>query len=260
MRGSDRPKRTMRKRLLCGAATLLIWLVGGMAAVAADETPRAIIERAIKAHGGQERLEKLKADRVALKGTLFLLDKKGEFTATTTVNMPAQFRNVMDLTLDGKKIAIVQIFNGDKAIVTIDGAAQKVTASALTEMRETLQLERAVRLTPLLKDKSFTLTALGESKVNDKPAIGVKVSAKNHREIKMFFDRDSGLLIKTEHTLEESGKEVTQEEHYSDFKDSEGYTRPRKLVVFRAGKKLMEAELVDATYLDKVDETLFTKP
>jgi hypothetical protein len=31
-------------------------------------------------------------------------------------------------------------------------------------------------------------------------------------------------------------------------------------VAFRGGKKLMEAELVDAKYLDKVDEKIFAKP
>src|SRR5207253_9470400 len=108
--------------------------------------------------------------------------------------------------------------------------------------------------------KTFDLTTLGESKVNDKPVVGVKVAAENHRELKMFFDKESSLLLKTEHTLDESGKEVVQEEYYSDYKEIEGYQRPRKLVVFRQGKKILEAELVEVTYLDKVDETLFTKP
>ncbi len=247
-------------RYTASVLTVLLLASLGGAAQAADDPARALIERAIKAHGGQERLEKLKADRVTLKGTMFVNEQKGTFTAETTVNMPSQFRNVTLVVLDAKTIKVVQILNGDKALVTLDGVPKDVVPSALTEMREILHLDRAVRLTPLLSDKAITLAALGDSKVNDKPVAVVKVSEKGYADLKMYFDKKSGLLVKTEHDLEESGKKVTQEEYYSEFKDIGGYKRPTKLVAFRAGKKLMEAELVDAKYLDKVDETLFTKP
>ena len=68
---------------------------------------------------------------------------------------------------------------------------------------------------------------------------GVKVSSKKHRDLKMFFDKETGLLVKTEHTLEDGGKELVQEEYYSEFKETDGYKRPTKLLVFRKGKKLL---------------------
>jgi hypothetical protein len=226
-----------------------------------DESARAIIERAIKAHGGQDRLEKLKADRVTLKGTMLVNEKKGEFTAETTVNLPSQFRNVVDLTFDTSTRKVVQILNGDKAIVTVDGnPVKEIPPSSLAEMRDTLQLERAFRLTALLSDKAIQLEALGESKVNDVAVVGVKVSSKKHADLKMYFEKGSGLLVKTEHEVSDGKHTVKQEEFWSDFKDIEGYKRPTKLVVFRGGKKLMDATLVEVKYLDKVDETLFTKP
>jgi hypothetical protein len=247
-------------RYTASVLTVLLLASLGGAAQAADDPAHALIEHAIKAHGGQERLEKLKADRVTLKGTMFVNEQKGTFTAETTVNVPSQFRNVTLVVLDTKTIKVVQILNGDKALVTLDGVPKDVVPSALTEMREILHLDRAVRLTPLLSDKAITLAALGDSKVHDKPVAGVKISEKGYADLKMYFDKDSGLLVKTEHDLEESGKKVTQEEYYSDFKDIGGYIRPTKLVAFRGGKKLMEAELVDAKYLDKVDEKIFAKP
>src|SRR5262249_46610224 len=159
-------------------------------------------------------------------GILFVNDMRGEFTAETTVNLPSQFRNVMQLTLPNRKIALVQILNGEKAIVTLDGQPQKVEAAAPAAMRDTQRLERAVRLTALLSDKAYRLEALDEIKVGDKPAVGVKVSAKGQRDLKMYFDKESGLLVRTAHTMEESGKEVEQVELYSEFKDLEGYKRP----------------------------------
>jgi hypothetical protein len=251
----------MKRTVSATAALLLVLSAAPRVPAADDESPRAIVERAIKAHGGQERLEKLKADRVTLKGTMLVNDNKAEFTAETTVNMPSQFRNVVNLKFDTSTRKVVQILNGDKVIVTVDDDPKKdIPASAVAEMREILQLERATRLAPLLSDKSFELAALGEGKVHDKPAVVVKVSSKKHADLKMYFDKESGLLVKTEHDLTEGKQKVTQEEFYSEFKEIGGYKRPTKLVVFRAGKKLMDAELVDVKYLDKVDETLFTKP
>jgi hypothetical protein len=246
---------------IASVPAILLVLSAAAPARAADESPRAIIERAIKAHGGQERLEKLKTDRVSLKGTMLVNDNKAEFTAETTVNMPSQFRNVVELKFDTSTRKVVQILNGDKAIVTVDGQpVENIPPTSVAEMREILRLERATRLTALLSDKSFELAALGESKVKDRPVVGVKVSSKNYADLKMYFDKESGLLVKTEHDLLEGKQRVTQEEFYSDFKEIEGYKRPTKLVVFRAGKKLMDADLVDVKYLDKVDETVFTKP
>ena len=57
-----------------------------------------------------------------------------------------------------------------------------------------------------------------------------------------------------------AGKEVVQEEFYSDFEDVKGYKRPMKVAAYRGGKKIMEAEMTDVQYLDKVDDAEFTKP
>jgi hypothetical protein len=249
------------KCLASATTALVIILILAARASAADQTPREIVERAIKAHGGQQRLEKLKADRVTLKGTLFINDTKGVFTSEMTVNLPSQFRHTIELIFPTNKRSIVELMDGDKVTVVIDGKPQpKPEASAVAEMRGRLRMDRIVRLTALLSDKAFTLEALGESKIHDKAVVGVKVKVKNERDVKLFFDKETGLLVKSDRILEESGKEVVQEEHYSEFKDIGGYTQPTKFVVFRGGKRLMEAELVDVKYLDKVDETLFTKP
>jgi hypothetical protein len=229
--------------------------------VFAQETPRTIIERAIKAHGGQDRLERVRADKIKLKGTLQLMGKTAPFVAETTVQLPAQVKNVIRVTAEGRAITVVHLINGDKALVTLDGQPQKIEPAALEEMRSTLQLERAIRLVPLLSDRTFDLTPLGESKINDRMVVGIKVTTKTRKALHLYFDKDSGLLVKTEHLLDDgNGKEVRQEEYYSDFKDFGGYRRPTKFLAYREGKKIMEAELVEAKYFDKIDPSEFEKP
>jgi hypothetical protein len=246
----------MRKLLF--PAWLAGLLLGGTAA--AQETPRAIIERAIKAHGGQERLSRIRADQVKLRGVLFMDKKEVAFTAETWVQLPGQFKNVIEFTTD-RKHTLVQILNGDQAHVSIDGQPEKVADTALNEMRDTLLLDRAVRLVPLLTDNVFNLSVIEEIKVNDRPAAGVGVQVKGRKEMRLYFDKETSLLTKTEHWLvDEKGKEVRQEVFYSDFKDLGGFKRPTKVLAVRNGAKILEALLTDAKYLDKIDDAEFTKP
>jgi hypothetical protein len=247
----------MRKFLLAVCTAALLF--GPAAAAPADEA-QAIIERAIKAHGGLDRLSHVRADRVTNKGMLVVNGKETPFVAETTVQLPAQFRNVIHLQGE-RKTVFVEILNGDKVYFTIDGQPQKVDDNLAAEVRETMQLNQAIRLTPLLMDKAYTLEPLGEVTIDGQTALGVKAAAKGRREMRLFFSKETGLLIKTEHATDDgAGKEVVQEELYTNFDDVQGFRRPMKIAAFRNGKKVMEAEVVEVKYLDKTDDADFAKP
>src|SRR5207248_11447730 len=88
-----------------------------------------------------------------------------------------------------------------------------------------------------LKDKAFTLTTIGEVEVEKRPALGVKVSSKGHRDVDLYFDKESGLLVKTETRLkDEGGQEVMAETFLRDYKDVEGTKHAMKFAVHRDGK------------------------
>lgn len=234
--------------------------------VPAQETPRSIIERAIAAHGGAERLSRIRADKVRLHGKILLPGKDGPvlvpFSGETTIQLPDKFKNVFQMNVNtDKKFDLVQILNGDKAFVTVNGQLQNLPPAALAEMHETMYLDRVVRLVPLLTDRGYELTALGKSKANNREVTGIKVSMKGHKDLRLFFDDETGLLIKSEHVLDNiGGKEVLQEEFYGDFKDFNGYRRPTRIAAFRAGQKVLEAEMLDVKYFNKFDDTEFAKP
>jgi hypothetical protein len=222
---------------------------------------RAVIERAIEAHGGRERLARVQADRAKVKGSLFINNKAVPFTGETLVQLPTKLKTIVQLNLDAKVVTLVHVLNAENGWVTLDGQPQKVEATALAEMRETMALARAVRLVPLLADKSLELVILGESKVGERTAIGVRVAIKGRKDLRLFFDKASGLLTKSEHTLDDgNGKELVQEEFYSDFRDLQGFKRPIKVAAYRKGVKVMEAELVEVKYYDRFEEAEFKKP
>ncbi len=237
-------------------AAVLAATLGGRAA--AQDASRSVLEKAVKAHGGEEKLNRLKAERSQLKGSVQVEDKLVPFVAEIAVQMPAQFKSVMHFQAQDKRFTLVQVLNGDKASVKLNGQAQAVEERTLNEMRQTMYLNRVLLLAPLLSDKAFELTSLGESKVSDRAAVGVKVSSRGRKDVRLYFDKETGLLAKTEHAVVgPDNKEVTQEEYYSDFREVSGYKRPWKLSVFRGGKKVMDAELAEIKYFDKLDDEEF---
>jgi len=248
----------MRKCPIPFCAALLICSAG---VAVAQEKPQDIIERAIKAHGGQEKLSRIACDKAKIQGTVLESEKETPFTAETYVNPPAQLKSTITLIANDRKIILVQVLNGDKATVTLDGQPQKVTAAAEGDMRENLHLQRCVRLAPLLTEKGFELTALEETKVNDQPVYGVKVAMKGHKDLRMYFDKGTNLLVKTEHPHEDGGKEVKQEEFYSTNKDlGGGFKRATRITVFRDGKKVEDAEMSEVKYLEKIPDAELANP
>ena len=248
------------RTLIVSTGMIALWLWGAATAQAQDEA-RGLIERAVKAHGGAESLARVKADRVKFKGTLVLRGHTVPFVAETTMQLPAQYRHFIETNDGVDKHTILHVINGEKVYVAIDGQPIKLDAAALGEIRTGLELQRAQRLLPLLADKSYQLAVLDDLKVNDRPAAGVRVTGRGRKELRLYFDKEYGLLVRAEFQLDDGkGKQVRQHYFYGDFKDIGGYRRYTKVKAFRDGKQIMEAELLDAKTFDKIDETEFAKP
>src|SRR5262249_31781195 len=114
----------------------------------------------------------------------------------------------------------------------------------------------------VLKDKSYELALLGEVKVNDRPAVGVKVSSKGRKDVNMYFDKETGLMAKFEHRTRDamSGQEVGEERIILEYKEVDGLKTAKKVLVNRDGKKFLEAEVNEVKFLDQLDDAEFGKP
>ena len=59
---------------------------------------------------------------------------------------------------------------------------------------------------------------------------------------------------------DDSGKEVTQEVLYSDYKEVDGIKHPMKITINRDGDKCLDGETTDLKLVEKLDESEFAKP
>jgi hypothetical protein len=232
-------------------ALTLVIVLGLGPAVMAQESARAVVERAIAAHGGPEKLARLRAERVRLRGVLYVGGSRVPFANEVTVQLPHSYRSVVEVKIGSGTQTVVHVLTGDEASITIDGQPQTVPATHRSQLRQTLELESAVRLVPLLTDSSFTLTHLGTFQMQGREVVGLRVQGKGQRDLKLYFDREKALLVKAEHLLDgPGGKDVRQECFYSDYRESGGHLRPGRMAAYRDGKKVMEAELIDAVPLE----------
>jgi len=248
--------RMILRAVVCGIALALFCGT----AVAQDDV-NAIVEKAIKAHGGEANLSKYKASKLKAKGTMSAMGMDLDFTVDAAAQLPDKMRNEIKLEVMGQAVTIIQLYDGKKGWVSIMGQEKELEGDDLADMKDQLFGDYLDSLVPLLKDKQLKLEMLDEIKVDGKPAVGIKVSAKEHKDTKMYFDKGSGILLKSERRgRDPTMQEVNAETFFRDYKDISGVKQPMKVLVKHDGKKYMEAQITDAKLFEKLDDSEFKKP
>jgi outer membrane lipoprotein-sorting protein len=227
----------------------------GVAVHADESSPKAIIERAIKAQGGEEKLAKFNSYTYTEKGKYYGMGEGLDYVGKYAVELPDRYRmevqNFFTIVLDG-----------DKGWMVMNGNTEELSGDRLKEQQEERYASWVASLLPLIKDKDFSLTPLPETKVEGKPAVCVQVSRKGHRDVKLYFDTDTGLLVKVEQRVKDemANAEVNQDITIKDYKDVDGAKMPTKFVVKRDGKLFVEAQVEDLKPAEKLDKSTFAKP
>src|SRR5262249_31192086 len=138
---------------------------------------------------------------------------------------------------------------------------KEMDKETLTEKKELIYAGWVASLAPL-KDKEFKFTSLGEVEIGKRAAGGVNVARKDHRDVKLFFDKKNGRLLKREMRIKdtEDNQEATEEAFYHDYKLSDGVWRAFKLEIKRDGKPHVEVEMSEYKNEEKLDDSTFAKP
>jgi hypothetical protein len=242
-------------------SVILLLPLAVLAQEPAGNDPPALIRRAIQAHGGADKLDRLRLVREKSEGTLTVLGQKTAFTSETLQRLPGQYRHALKAEISGKKIDIVEVFDGKNGWKVEGGLTKPVDDKTATGWKATAHAAHVASLTPMLAaDKGYKLTALPETKVSEKPALGVKVSCPEQRDVTLWFDRESGLLVKRDLRPHAGSAESVQEEIYSDFKEIEGLKRPTKVRILINGVLHAEVVIRSTEFLERIDDKEFAKP
>jgi hypothetical protein len=231
------------------------------------EDAKAIIDKSLKALGGVEKISKLHA--ACLKGTCSFKGKEkfsfdGTFAALDKVRFvvePSDFTN-------NKRMIFV--LNGDKGWTKL-GEAESEEISAEGRLEGTFldsgDILHALGLPDLLmtlKGNGYTLATLEEQKIDGHDAVGLRVTHKNHQEVRLFFDKTSALPIKSEVKLvakraDGTQKEILVELFFSKYKEIAGVSHFTRVRIHFDDDDL-EINLKEVELPEKVDAAVFAKP
>jgi hypothetical protein len=239
-------------------------LVGAPGRLSAGEptSPRAVVERAIKVHGGAAALKKFEAHTFKDKGKFYGMGEGIPYTGDFAIAGTDRIRMVLAMEVNGAELKITMVVNGKKGWFVIGDDKKPMSKEQLAEQAEQLYAGSLSRLTPLL-DKSIKLSLVGEAQVDDRPAIGIRAERKGKRPVNLYFDKKSGLLVKSEFTITDEmagGAEQSQEVIYRAYKTFKGLKQPTRVLIQRDGKRFLESELTEFQPHESLDESTFAEP
>ncbi|MCI0637805.1 MAG: hypothetical protein L0Y72_28805 [Gemmataceae bacterium] len=247
--------------LLFGLGALLVLVNAGRSGE--DKDLRGIIDKALAAHGGEANLAKFKAQSVKGAGKFYGLGEAIDFNIEVIAQDDKQFRFAIDLKIMGADLKVIAVVNGDKGWEKVNDDVKEMSAEEVAEHKEQMHSDAVASLLPL-KNKAYKLATLGDVKVGDQPAVGVRVSKKGHRDVNLYFDKSKGQLIKSEYVVKDikagGDTEITQTTFYHDYKESQGIRHPTKLLIERDGKKFSDTLMSEIQLFEKVDNSTFNRP
>jgi hypothetical protein len=251
------------RAFLLAPLVLCAWFASTNPAPAQDKEARSLIEQGIRALGGEAKVAKLRTLHTNYEGHFFNRDARAALKAELAVQLPGQFRMQMDVEINNNKLTVLDLIDGDKGQRSVNGNTKPLEGELFTAIRRALRnLHVAGALPELLKDKAHSLSPLGELKVNDRPALGVKVSRKGRADVDLYFAKDNHLLVKVEWKAPNSDlqQEVAWEALFANYKEADGVPCPRSILLNVDGKKYMEVEVTEVRFAERIDDGMFTRP
>jgi len=252
----------MRRFSIWSILGCLLIGVGGARAAEKDDA-LAILNTAIKAHGGADRLEKATQMLRKGSGTVTLFDTDSAIADELLVSLPDRLRLTIEIAGPDKKqkVRAIVVANKDKGWQENGGAVDELSEARLSELHEEARVQYVSLLFPLArKDAAYDLTLLKDVKIDGRGAVGVKASLKGHPDISLIFDKENALLSKVALKTKEGGVEVDKEYLFSEHKEVDGAKLPMHIAIKLNGKKYIDLKVDSYKLLSKVDETEFGKP
>ncbi len=226
-----------------------------------DDSARSLIDKAIRARGGEVALTRFPAFTWKGRAKIHAGGRSFRTTDEGAEDLPERLWGRSQWEENGTAVRETLVVTGGRGWTVRDGKLEAMDKAEVAELRERMHSEWLTRLTPL-KDKDYRLELLGVARVGDRPALGVRVSREGHRDVRLYFDKESGLLLKEEYRIKvvQTGREYTEEVFYGDYKDVRGakYAMHRTL---RSGDNFSsEVDLTEVKPCEKLDDALFVRP
>ena len=234
--------------------------------LSAADSLSAILDKAIAAHGGAEVLAKHKGKAIYSKARGTIEDQrqgpeKIPFVEEMFLQPPNKFKKITNMQIKGRETTFMMVSDGEKHWLKFGEEVREANASEQAGYKEA-QNHGDVLDFVKLKGRMRDLTLLPEIEVNGRTAVGAQVTTEGHRDMQLFFDGQSGLLVKTVtwKTYPMTGKTFVEEKVMDDYQDTDGYKWPKRVVAYRDGKRFLTKEVLEFKLPQQIEDRVFAKP
>jgi hypothetical protein len=242
-----------------GTACVAFLISGASLALGVDDKEAmAILDRAMKALGGEERLSK--ATTVSWRSTGMVKGNRNPVRSTITLQGLDHSRLEFQAKFGDNEIKGVNVLAGDKGWRRVGDMAREMDAAEIATEKRMVFLQLIPATLYPLKREGFKTELAGEEEVGDKPASVMKVTGPDGRSVKLYFDKESGLPVRLVATLIGPQGEFTQETNYSNYKDFGGIRQATRVETKADGEKFADVEVTEFKVLDNVPPETFTQP
>ena len=229
------------------------------AARAQDAAATAILDRAIKAIGGEEKLSKVSAFSWTMSGvTAKANGRPTEMSAVVTFD---GLKRVRRESLDIQSALRLTVLDGDKGWYLYRRGISPMNADAVAKEKRNIYLQVIPSLLVPLKSNGFKYAAAGDEEIDGKPASILNVTGPDGKEFMLYFDKASGLPVKeVSRSIAHDGQEQIETATFTRYKDFGGIKKATA-IEFRGGPQTVSyIEITDFKVLDQVNSDLFAGP
>lgn len=243
---------------------VVVLLLAGVGWADEDKDARALLDRAIKAMGGEKVLAAEGSLSGRSKGSVVLNNVTMPASNEWTVQGTDRLLWKTEVTLNDKPVKVTVGLSGGKAWV--QGGDAKANDAPKEYQKPLVQAFAALRIVETLlplRDKGVKLSPLGEVKIGDRAAVGVKVARKGQPEMDLYFDKQSHLPIEAKIRLKDAGsgsEDVEYVGRFSEYKKFGERMHFTRIKMERDGKEVLDMERSDIKAGDKLDDVTFAKP
>jgi 3',5'-cyclic AMP phosphodiesterase CpdA len=244
---------------LAGLLAIVAW------GVAAADQPdaAAILDAAIKAHGGEAALGKIVGFYVKLK----ISPVQSAQSDTWYYEEWFERDKERDLSFDKSLVPLnTEVVNGN------DGWSQDwgqptdtMNADTLSSRQEGIHENFVTTNLVALKGKEYKLSILPEIEIGGRKANGILVECEKRVPLKFYFDKETHLLAELRNKIKDVEPDKTTDHDqqciYSDYRDVQGTRQPFKMEVLWDGAKTSDMFASQQKISEKpFDKRLFEKP
>jgi len=213
---------------------------------------KALLERAFAAQGGFEKVAQIRDTYVKVRGSIFQGGQEFKVEGEVWIKLPSKLRQTVKFT--GGQSTI--IYNGTQGWVEAGGRVRDLSAQALAEIGESIELDSLLFLWNIARaEYKFEIT--GTAQVDGQEAQILRMTNDQGKSADFYLDLKRFVPLKIVTSL---GEGKSKEQLLSDYRQAEGLWVPFALKTLEDKELTDSFEVVEFKINTGVGDEQFEKP